>query len=499
MAKRYVSIWFRHLTTDKFILRQPGLKTVPFVLAAPERGRMVVKAANALARQNRILPGMVVADARALFPDLQVLPDQPGLADKLLHKLAEWSMRFTPIAGVDMPDGLMLDASGCSHLWGGEQAYMQDIVSRLQHAGYEVRATMADTIGAAWAVARFGDAMLVEAGQQAEALRVLPSGALRLGDGVPERLARLGLYTIGSFMQMPRQVLQRRFGPLLLTRLDQALGAADELLNPVQVTEPYHVRQPFLIPVCTAAGIAAALEELLVLLCQRLEKEGKGLRRCTLKCFRVDGDTQEISISTGSASRHTAHLFKLFEPKIVTLSPDLGFELFLLEAPVVEEVTPAQEALWHNGGHRNDPALAELLDRITSKMGGGNIIKRYLPDEHTWPESSMKPAATVTEVPATGWRTDQPRPIHLLPKPEQITVTVPIPDYPPMLFHYKGVLHKVKKADGPERIEQEWWIAQGEYRDYYTVEDEKGCRYWLFRLGHYEDGAPEWYLHGFFA
>jgi protein ImuB len=79
-------------------------------------------------------------------------------------------------------------------------------------------------------------------------------------------------------------------------------------------------------------------------------------------------------------------------------------------------------------------------------------------------------------------------------------VTAPVPDYPPLNFRHKGQLHIITKADGPERIEQEWWIQEGEHRDYYAVEDEDGGRYWLFRSGHYNNiRSPKWYLHGFFA
>ena len=104
------------------------------------------------------------------------------------------------------------------------------------------------------------------------------------------------------------------------------------------------------------------------------------------------------------------------------------------------------------------------------------------------------------EMPAITWRTDQPRPLLLLREPQRVEVTAPIPDYPPMLFRYKGQLHKIVKAGGPERIEQEWWLQQGQHRDYYCVEDEGGRRFWLFRSGHY-DAAEKcgWFLHGFFA
>jgi protein ImuB len=102
------------------------------------------------------------------------------------------------------------------------------------------------------------------------------------------------------------------------------------------------------------------------------------------------------------------------------------------------------------------------------------------------------------ELPQTLWRTDLQRPTQLLPKPELILVTAPIPDYPPMNFRYKETLHQVKRADGPERIEREWWLETGEHRDYYIVENQHGQRYWVYRSGHY-GAQPQWFLHGFFA
>ena len=109
-------------------------------------------------------------------------------------------------------------------------------------------------------------------------------------------------------------------------------------------------------------------------------------------------------------------------------------------------------------------------------------------------------ASSINEKAQVVWKTDKPRPIKLLARPELIEVTAPIPDYPPMMFRYKRKLHKIIKADGPERIEQEWWLQQGKHRDYYYVEDEEGSRYWLFRSGHYDDTKlPQWFIHGFFA
>ncbi len=498
MCRRFISILFRYLITDWFTLRQPQLDKTPFVLRAPSHGRMMVTAANSLAETQGIYRGMALADARAIIPGLQVLDDKPELVDKLLKRIAEWCIRFTPFAAIDPPGGIILDVTGCSHLWEGDEPYLNDIVSRVKARGYHVRAAIADTIGAAWAVARFGEqSLIINHGQQTEALLAMPPAALRLEADTIDRLHKLGLRQVKDFISMPRSALRRRFGNLIITRLNQALGLEEEIIHPVQPIEHYQERLPCVEPIVTATGIEIALQRLLEALCQRLLKEQKGLRLALLKCYRLDGKIEQVQIATNRPSHNVKHLFKLFEVKLPTIEPDLGIELFVLEAPKVEDHGPSQQKLWEAMWNLDNVQLSELMDRLAGKVGSTGI-HRFLPNEHYWPERSIKQASSLQEQKITEWRLDRPRPIQLLATPENIEVTAPVPDYPPMNFRYKGKLHKIKKADGPERIEQEWWIQDGQHRDYYAVEDEEGYRYWLFRSGHYDE-EYKWFIHGFFA
>ncbi|MEN6454607.1 MAG: DNA polymerase Y family protein [Prolixibacteraceae bacterium] len=498
MPKRYLSIWFRHFAADRLARLRAELRNKPFLLYAPERGRMVVRDPGLALEKEGIAPGMVVADVRAILPSVDVFPDDPTAEGKLLKNMAEWCLRYTPTAATDPPDGLILDISGCPHLWGGEFPYLKAITSRLRKGGYQVRTAIADTIGTAWAMARYGsNNPIVKAGGQEEALMLLPPAALRLDTATLQRMEKLGFSQIGQLLHIPRTNLRRRFGDTLLTRLGQALGTEPESLQAIQPAPVYQERLPCLEPVCTAAGIEIALKRLLETLCERLFREGKGMRTGTFKGYRIDGETEQISIGTNRPSRNAAHLFKLFELKIPNIEPALGIELFTLEATLVEDFSETQEALW-NMENSNQTAIAELLDHIAGKVGM-KAIHRYLPQEHHWPEWSVKEASSLTEKPVTEWRTDHPRPLHLLPRPEPIEVMVVLPDYPPLHFRYKGELIKITRADGPERIEQEWWLQTGSPRDYYRVEDENGARYWLFRLGLYGNGKPQWFLHGFFT
>lgn len=500
MQKRFLSIWFRNLTSDWIVRRHPHLKEIPFVTATPDHGRMIITAANMVAQKEGIHIGMAVADARVIITSLQYFDDEPKRPAIVLNGIAEWLIRYTPVAAIDLPDGLILDVTGCPHLWGSEKEYLTDIGKRLKNFGYNNRMAIADTIGVAWAVARFGQKEnIIEPGKQATALLSLPPAALRLEAHIVERLEKLGLMQIHNFISMARPALRRRFGQQLLLRIDQAIGDEEEFIQPVQPAALYHERLPCLEPIVTLTGIEIALERLLDTMSQRLRQEEKGLRKAVFKSYCVDGKIEKIEIGTHRPSCNKKHLFKLFENKIETIEPALGIELFILEAPVVEELSPVQEKIWSNTNDLDDTALSELLDRIAGKFGP-NHIQRYVPDEHYWPERSYKAAAVLNEKLSTTWKVDRPRPLQLLRNPEPIEVTAPVPDYPPMLFRYKGMLHKIARADGPERIEQEWWLQQGQHRDYYYVEDEEGGRYWLFRSGHYDNAKTyQWFIHGFFA
>ncbi|WP_205528281.1 Y-family DNA polymerase [Flavobacterium psychrotrophum] len=492
-----MSISFPYLLTDYLVRKQPELQGVPFVLASRQRGRIVIDAVSAPVVKKGIRAGMVLADCKALFPELIMVETEIGRTEKLLQALAEWCIMYTPIAGVDLPDGLMLDISGCTHLWGGEVAYLEHIKNKLKDYGYTTTLAIADTIATAWAAARFGTDTIIASSGQYAALQTLPPAALRLDATILARLKKLGMRRISSFIDIPASALRRRFGAELPKRIAQALGTELEWITPVQPIAPYQERLTSMEPIISAEGITIALQQLLEALCLRLEAEGLGLRNAVLKCYRIDGEVQQITIGTGHPSRNIPHLFKLFEHKIATLQPDMGFEVFALEAPKVEPVTHEQAALWH-AASQNDRKVAELLDRVAAKIGSG-AVSRYLPSQHHWPERSVTPAAPVWQKPDSNWHTDLPRPVHLLPYPEVIVVTAVLPDYPPLLFRHKGTRYTVVKADGPERIEQEWWLSDGLYRDYYIVEDENGARYWLFRSGPYDGDQPQWFLHGYFA
>jgi protein ImuB len=500
MHKRYVSLWFRHLLTDRLAISHPELKGKAFVFAELQRGRKVITATTAAAEKYGIVAGMTLADAKMIASGVLVFDATPGRSEKLLKGMAEWCLRYTPLVAVDLPEGLLLDVTGCTHLKGGERPFLKELIERLQVIGYDVRPGMADTIGCAWGMARCArNGLIVAPGKHRDALIPLPPSALRLPPDLLTKLQNLGLYTIGNFIHMPKTVIRRRFNKDMVLRLHQALGQEEEFLLPLQESVPYSERLAFLESIRTREVIETALRTLLDTMCKRLYGDGKGLRIAVLTYFRIDGKHGTVEIGTNHPTHRSEHLFKLFSLKLDTVAPGLGIELFVLDAYKTEPVSDKQADLWAAKPGADHEEVAELLDRVAGRIGNGGI-HRYLPSERFWPERNSRTSDNLSQQPLTAWRTDKPRPFQLMEPPEHVEAMALTPDYPPKQFRYKGKQHIIVNADGPERIEREWWEDPGEHRDYYIVEDEDGGRYWLFRSGHYDADQPQhWYIHGFFA
>jgi protein ImuB len=498
MAKRYVSIWFPELHCDAHIAKHLKDAGEALLIVHKVRGRSMVKEANTIAKAKGLTAGMNLADCRAIFPQVKAIEEQSKEIAALLQQFAVNCIQYTPLVAIDDADSLILDASGCAHLWGGEQAYLEHIQDKFLHIGYQCKLGMADTMAMAWAAAHYGcTPHIVAPGMQQQAIAGLPPAALQLPADITDKLHKLGLHRIQDFMHLKPLTLRKRFGAALLLKLQQCLGTALEFMQAIQPPPCYEQRLPCLDPILTAGGIQIALTTLINNLCSQLENEGKGLRSAVFTIYRIDHTQQSIQIGTQQPNRHPKHLFKLFELKLTELAPEPGIEAFVLSAAIVEDCALSTAALWmHPKEDKN--AIANLLDRIAGKIGA-HKINRQLPVASHWPERSSKTVNNIEVQKECNWPSQKYRPILLLPKAEPIEVMVPLPDYPPLQFKHRGLIHRITKADGPERIEPEWWISPGLHRDYYCVEDEQGARYWIYRLGHYDGDNPQWFVHGLFA
>jgi protein ImuB len=475
----------------------------PLALVGKVGRREEVVAACSGAQALGIHRGMAATHARALVSDLDFRPAEPEADLALLDRLALLAVRrWSPIAAVTPSDGLWLDLAGCDHLHGGEERFCRRLLAFCRRAGFAGRVAVADTAGAAHALARFGrdDLILVAPQATVAALAPLPIAALRLTPTALAAARKFGFERIADLLPVARAPLARRLGLAAITRLDQALGAVAEPITPRADAEMPMAERRLLEPIVTAEAIEQVMADLLHELAGVLRKRGLGARLLRLTGLRVDGNEQVVAIGTSRPTREVPHLLRLLKLRIERIDPGLGLEQFWLIAPHTEPLDAVDlGAVLAGETLVRDPA--RLVDVIAGRIGPHAVFRIAAVESHV-PERAVA-RSDPNRVPGNwpGWQ----RPVRLFARPEPLNrVMALMPDQPPRRFEWRGRTYKVVAGDGPERIHGEWWRRDAEVwavRDYYRVEDEEGGRYWVFRRGDgFQDdtGDLSWWIHGVF-
>ena len=531
----------------------------PFALVEAGTHGLRIAAANESAQNEGVSPGLRFTDAKARCPELASEEIDRASDATALEALGNWLIRFVPLIAVDGSDGLMLETTGCAHLYGGEAGMMAEITRLLERDHIPHAAGLASTPGAASALARSKSGTILAHGHERDGLSDLPVTSLRLSEEAETLLRRFGLTRIGQLYGIDRKALARRFrsreaADAVLLRLDQALGLRHEPLDPLRLPPLHSARFNCPEPIFTSEAIQFGLEKMSAELCNELARLGQGGRGFSLIAFRSDGGVSEVRITLARPARTPKHILRLFKEKIDQIDPGFGIDLLLLEAHRAGAMDVSAVALSGDlAAHETDDlALAALADRITAKLKEGAVYIHRPVESHV-PERASQRETFMGRLPdafspdgVTG-----PRPLRIFQTPERVKVLAEVPDGPPQRFVWRKVTRRVARADGPERINPEWWhhmsppphaaspegasqkwlapkldpradallikkihakLASEEdalpvrnlprTRDYYRVEDTEGRRYWLFRLGLYGDGRglpPDWFMHGLFA
>lgn len=564
-ARRFLCLWLPFLATER-LQRARAIDQNTAGAAPSEVGvatlRQVsntayLEAVDAVAVTAGLRPGMTLASARAIHPPLVTCPMDPVSDRALLVDLGLWADRFTPLVALDGDDAVMLDVTGCTALFGGEEPLIALALAGLRDQGFTAHAALAASSGAAAALVRYAGldeksrpALRIPPGASlSEALGPLPVSALQavspaIGPEVLDGLARVGLRHIVDLLPMPRAALAARFGRALATALDKALGQAPRPIDPRPMPRPYRTRLRFPDPIGDTPDVEEGLRRLLSRLCGRLESEGRGGRRFLWTLSRTDGSHQSVEIGTARPARDADRLFRLYAEKIDTIDPGYGIDSMALAAPMVEDFETDQEALvlasqakqfsrsfgeqatdGIAGGTTDvgqNQALMTVLDRLSNRLGSDHVFSLTPIDSHLPDRAQTRgPAARVPQ--RQSWPKTPPRPTKLfhracpiepLTAPKEGASKGPKPSLAaPTAFRIFGRRTLLRVLLGPERIAPEWWQDPEQRaaapdratdwkhgaRDYFDVEDETGRRFWIYRTPAIAPPHQQrWFLHGMF-
>ena len=550
--RRILSLWFPRMGAERLLRRARGHLEAPLAVVADDHNMQVLSSVSATAAGAGLKPGMALRDASAIAPDLITRPrDEPAEA-MFLAGLRRWAGKFSPWVAEAPPDGLVIDLTGCAHLFGGEAALMTQAATDCADLGLSVQAGIADTLGAAWALARFasgslpgrsGDAIDQEApatraraakrkhwtrggaapppraqgqlpgriappGQTRAAISGLPVTALRLSDAAIAGLSRLGVRRIDDLAGLPRAATARRFGADVVARLDQALGNLPEPVSPARAPDHFAVRLSLPDPIGLEADILAGIDRLLEPLCDRLRARGRGARRVRLQAMRVDAASAVIEVGLARPTANPDRIRPLLALKLGEIDAGYGIDVLRLSVPVSEPVHPVQHAGHAEAAARGRAVMTaqargvdidDLIGRLGARIGLEAITRAHPADSHI-PEKTATIMGAAWSEPATDWpEPPTARPLILWP-PEP--VMAPDDPMPPVEFRWRRMAHKLAEARGPERIAPEWWLDDPNWRsglrDYWQVVTESGDRLWLY-YAHGGTMSGGWFAQGRFA
>ncbi len=546
--RRILSLWFPRLAAERLLRSDPGNCDAPFAVVEDRGNAQVLASLSRPASAEGLRPGQPLRDAQAMCPGLLTRLANPHADAAFLAALRRWAGKFSPWVAEEPPAGLIVDLTGCAHLFGGEGPLIAQVEDDCEDLGLSVQVGIADTVGAAWALARYagrqahatrsGDAIDQEAyatraraarrrawerggaGPEAAAgdrLRIAPPGrthsvlaplpvaALRVPEETVTALSRLGLRCIGDLTGMPRAALARRFGRGLVDRLDQALGGAPEPVSPARPPLHFAVRLTLPDPIGLDEDVMAAIDRLLPELESRLVAKGRGARRLRLQVFRADNTMQTVELGLARPSASPDRIRPLLMMKLDEIDAGYGIDCVRIEAHVTEPV----HALQHRGHMeaaadavrrlKSDVRLDDLVGRLGARVGLEALTRAHPADSHI-PEKTFHRVAAAWSEPARDWpRPPVPRPLVIW-RPEP--VSAPDRPRPPASFRWRGRTLAATDAAGPERIAPEWWLDEPEWRsgvrDYWQVTAETGERLWIY-YAHGGTMSGGWFCQGRFA
>lgn len=518
-SQRILALSFPHLPTDRIGRKRWGLSwrsagrpdVAPVVCSGRRNNAMRLTALDEAAETIGLKKNQGVAEARAIYPKLDIVEEDPAADRRFLEGIADWCDRYTPLVAFDGGDGLFLDITGCAHLFGGERAMLKDILFRLFQMGLDVRGAISSSPGLSFAACRFGDGGVIANEEMADVLAPLPVASLRLDEDMIASLQKLGLKQVGDVMNAPRAPLARRFGAQLLLRLDQALGSDEEPVSPRRPVASLSAERRFAEPVQSEVEILHLAGQIAASLTPGLEARGAGGRVFELMLFRVDGRVFRISAGASQPLRDPKRIAALFSERLQAIHDDLdagyGFEILRLNVLRHEDFDALQGDF--DGDRQRDISLATFVDRVSARLGADCLQSFQLRESHV-PERAVITVPALESLSTRERRQEgefsssrSDRPLRLFRMPELMEASLAeVPDGPPQSFRWRRTVHHVSRSEGPERLAMEWWVDDGKAkaRDYFRIEDDMGHRFWIYREGFYgTETPPRWFMHGIFA
>jgi nucleotidyltransferase/DNA polymerase involved in DNA repair len=352
---------------------RPRLGLKPAALAPLPGTEPLRGPVTATAEAAGVRPGMRLGEALATCPQLILVDRDPAGVEEaweeIVRRLEDAGFAVEPVE----PGCVYFDTRGVERLYGGVAAALKRAL-RAVGGSWDACAGAADrrfAALAAAAIARPGQAIVVEDAKAKEFLAPLPLRLLPLEGGQREELERLGVKKIGQLAGLPGAAVAERLGPD--GRRAHSLARNEDSTKikarkpPTEIAERLEFTEALANELTLRRALAALLDRILA----RSERGGREIRKVALSARLVGGGSWRRTVTLREPSAERGVLRAALGPKLAELpAPVLALGIELLS---LSESTGSQLALMQPEGDERAARLREGLRQVRASAGAGAV------------------------------------------------------------------------------------------------------------------------------
>jgi protein ImuB len=473
---------------------EPSLREEAVAIVEGNGSNAHVIAATRRARKKGITAGQTLAQTRSIMPKIIARSRDAECERTAQEALIEVAETFSPRIE-DAGNGVVfIDIEGLERHYATEEELAKAAVHAADAMSLPARVGIAGSKLAARVAAELPKSpTVVPAGEEASFLAPLPLARLSPEIEAATMLHRFGLQSIGDLARLPESDIASRLGEIGRELHWAARGIDPRPITPrtlppefregMELEWPLVALEPFLF-------IAnAALERL----AKRMEVQGFACKRIEMTLTLEPDGFDARGIDLPAPTRDVKTILTLLRLDLENRPPGapvIGFSF------TAHPDRPRRAQLSLFGPAAISPEkLATTIARLISILGEGHVgmpvtVDGHLPERHDIAPYAPPPPPNLRPAPPRGRGLAALR-VFRPPVPVEVTTR----DAKISALRGTDIEGDVKVCSGPWRIEEGWWRAAPDAREYWDVETSGGRLYRVYQ----STTSEEWFVDGRFG
>jgi protein ImuB len=499
----------------------PELLRTPFAISNTMAPHAELIAVSTRARKLGVYPGMTIAQARSIIPELAVVNHSEAAETSAMDALADAAESISPLVEKGGDGRVWLDLAGLERLMGSEEAIAAELEKHVGQVGMEASVGIASNKEIALLAARCGGLRVIDPGEEGDFLNWLPLDMLGLdasdaGD-IEDTLARWGIRRLGELARLDPDAIGSRLGKRGVELIRIARGENPARLIPRRPVEIFTEALELDYGIETIEPLGFVMKPMLERLCERLKLRGLVAGDMMLSFGLIDHRNFSRRVAIGAPSNDARAMLAMVTLSLENLAPGAAVETIRID---VEPRKPraAQADMFLPPAPAPD-RLELTIARLSALCGPENVGSLRAEDSHR-----------VEAVRLEKFAPPPPRPLDLNGDVDaksiaQLTIRAVRPPLEVEVLLSRGAPEFVRGANlgarvvsiaGPWRRAGEWWsgaedapspqlvnVTQSQLakktngnfrRDYYELALADGGVYRVYR----DLNSAQWFVDGIY-